>query len=258
LCSGPAADGETCTASCASSFGVPVFGSQTLTCTSGRWTAGVGGTSGPLVCATSCPSLPAPLNAFSCSLIQTSDAFTALGGAGAGTELHGYVQSPAAPDAYVRGGGLWSIVDDGSGFSNNTVLQGDAGDRAGRPASSSTVLLYQSSPAWVATQTSATVAATGVTITASVRITSAAAGGAGIVWAASPTTGGALQYYQLILSPTSDGLASGGTFSLAYVVNGTVTQMSSGPAPSLALFRWATSELSARVQFTCLGTLSVT
>lgn len=155
------------------------------------------------------------------------DSFTALTGPGAGTELHAYVQSPAAPDAYVRGGGLWTIVDDGSGFGNNTVLTADAGSRTG--TSASTVLLFQSSPAWTASQTSASIASTGIAVAASINVQSAAGGGAGIVWAVSPTTGGALQYYQLLFTPTADGLATGGTFSLAYVINGTVTQVGHAP-----------------------------
>jgi hypothetical protein len=176
---------QTCSTSCVSSFGVPVYGSQALTCAAGRWTAGIGGTSGPLVCSTSCPTLAAPLNAQTCSLVQTIDQFTLLSGSGAGTELHGYVQAPAAPDDYVRRGGLWALVDDNSGFNNNTVLMGDSGDRAGLPASVSTVLLFQSTPSWTASQTSATVADTGITVTASIRVDSAAGGGAGVVWAVS-------------------------------------------------------------------------
>lgn len=243
-----------CAASCLSAFGVLAFGSQSLTCSAGRWAGGTGGFSGPLVCATSCPAIPAPANAETCSLVQvrfsakaavlnsavksnqlscpahprqTFDGFTAQTGAGAGTELHGYVQFPSAPDAYVRGpGGLWALVDDDSGFSNNTVLSADSGDRAGLPAETSTVLLFQSAPAWTASQTSATIAASGVTISASVLVQSVAGGGAGLVWAVSPTTGGALQYYELLLSPTADGLATSGTFFLAYVVNNSVTQVS--------------------------------
>lgn len=155
---------------------------------------------------------------------QTYDSFTALSGPSAGTELHGYVQSPAAPDAYVRGGSLWLLVDDGSGLGNNTVLSADSGDRANLPAAISTVLLFQSSPAWTSSQTSASVSASGITVTCLIRIQSAGTG-AGLVWAASPTTGGALQYYQLLFTPTSDGLGSGATFRLAYVVNNTVTQV---------------------------------
>lgn len=45
------------------------------------------------------------------------------------------------------------------------------------------------------------------------------------MWAVSPTTGGALQYYQLLLMPSADGLASSGTFLLSFVVNGTSTQV---------------------------------
>lgn len=159
-------------------------------------------------------------------MLQSFDSFSVLSGAGAGTELHAYVQYPIAPDAYVRGpGGLWSIVDDGSGYSNNTVLSADAGDRIGLSASTSNILLFQSAPAWTATQASASVAAFGITFAVSLRIQSAAAGGAGLVWAVSPTTGGALQYYQLVLSPSSDGLATGGSFVLSLVVDGTTTQV---------------------------------
>lgn len=160
--------------------------------------------------------------------VQSFDSFSVLDGAGAGTELHAYVQFPVAPDAYTRGGGLWSVDDDGSGYNNNTVLAGDSGDRVGLDASTSTVLLFQSAPAWTASQASASVAAFGITFAASVRVQSAAGGGAGIVWAVSPTTGGALQYYQLVLTPTSDGLNTGGSFVLSLVVNETITQVGGG------------------------------
>ena len=145
-------------------------------------------------------------------------------GQGAGTELHGYVQSPVAPDGYVRGGGLWRLQDS-DGFGNNSVLAADSGDRAGLPSSVSTLLLFQSNPTWVSTQFPAMLSATGVTVSASVRVLSAAAGGAGIVWAVTPTTGTAVQYYRLVLIPTADGLDTGGTFQLAYVVNGVVTEV---------------------------------
>ena len=135
------------------------------------------------------------------------------------------MQFPVAPDSYVRGGGLWAIVDDGSGNGNNTVLTGDSGSRVGLPAASSTVLLFQSAPAWTDSQTSASIASTGITVATSIRVQSVAGGGAGIVWAVSPTTGGALQYYQLLLMPSADGLASSGTFLLSFVVNGTSTQV---------------------------------
>lgn len=156
---------------------------------------------------------------------QSFDGFSVPTGAGAGKELHAYMQFPTAPDAYTRGGGLWTIVDDGSGYNNNTVLAADSGDRTGLSASSNTVLLFQSAPAWTASQTSASVASFGITVTASIRVQSAAGGGAGIVWAVSPTTGGALQFYQLILTPSVDGLATSGSFVLSLVVNETLTQV---------------------------------
>ena len=70
VCSGPAAESETCTTSCSSSFGVPVFGTQSLTCSAGRWMGGTSGFSGPLVCANTCPIVSAPPNAATCSLTQ--------------------------------------------------------------------------------------------------------------------------------------------------------------------------------------------
>ena len=158
-------------------------------------------------------------------MLQSFDDFSVLSGAGAGKELHAYMQFPTAPDAYTRGGGLWTIVDDGSGYNNNTVLAADSGDRTGLSASVSNVLLFQSAPAWTASQTSASITSFGITVTASIRVQSAAGGGAGIIWAVSPTTGGALQYYQLVLTPSADGLATSGSFVLSLVVNGTLTQV---------------------------------
>lgn len=211
-------------------------------------------------------------------VVQTFDDFSAQTGPGAGTELQGYTQFPIAPDAYVRGsGGLWILADDGSGFFNNTVLSADSGDRAGLPASQSSVLLFQSSPAWTSSQTPASIASFGVTISASVRVQSSAGGGVGVVWAVSPMTGGAIQYYEFLLSPTADGLSTNGSYLLAYVVNGSVTQvrppeesetpapctvlispprfdllhlalpqMDAGPAPSLALSTWVALSVTWR------------
>ena len=135
------------------------------------------------------------------------------------------MQSPIAPDAYVRGGGLWRLQDIGDGFGNNSVLAADSGERAGLPTQVPTLLLFQSNPSWVFTQTSAMLSATGITISASVRVLSPAAGGAGIIWAVSPTNGTSLQYYSLLLNPTYDGLASGGTFQLSCVVNNVSNQV---------------------------------
>ncbi len=70
ICSGPAAEGESCTTGCVGGFGLPVFGTATVSCLAGRWMGGTGGYSGPLVCARSCPAVPPPANAASCSLVQ--------------------------------------------------------------------------------------------------------------------------------------------------------------------------------------------